>query len=181
MNPATPYAPPQAKVSDRYTEYAELKILSFRGRIGRMRFLAYTFGVYVLAFLVFGSLVALLTPGLKQAHSAGPVLGPLSGVLGLTIYVFAFMVGVRRLHDLDPSGLWYLLSLIPLVNLLLGLYLTFAPGTRGVNSFGNPPPPNSGGVAVLGLALPLVMVIGSAAAIVYPAYHNYTERAGQAQ
>jgi Tfp pilus assembly protein FimT len=64
------------------------------------------------------------------------------------------------------------------------LYLTLLimPGTQGTNRFGDPPPPNTTGVILLALVLPLVLVAGILAAIAIPAYQNYAERArGAAQ
>lgn len=43
------------------------------------------------------------------------------------IYV-VIIAGIRRLHDLDRSGWQLLFILIPFANLLLILYLLFAPG-----------------------------------------------------
>jgi len=50
-------------------------------------------------------------------------------------------VSVRRLHDVDKSGWFILLGLIPLVGLYL-IYLYVQPGTPGPNRFG--PDPKAG-------------------------------------
>ncbi|MBQ8418643.1 MAG: DUF805 domain-containing protein, partial [Phascolarctobacterium sp.] len=46
---------------------------------------------------------------------------------------------VRRCHDLDRSGYWGLLVLIPVVNFFFLLYLLFAKGTEGWNQYGPDP------------------------------------------
>ena len=46
---------------------------------------------------------------------------------------------VRRCHDLDKSGYWGLLVLIPIVNFFFLLYLLFANGTAGGNHYGPDP------------------------------------------
>ena len=46
---------------------------------------------------------------------------------------------VKRLHDLDLSGWYYWLGLIPLVNLIFGLYVMFGRGTIGPNKYGPDP------------------------------------------
>ncbi|MBR2507800.1 MAG: DUF805 domain-containing protein, partial [Bacilli bacterium] len=46
---------------------------------------------------------------------------------------------VRRCHDLDKSGYWGLLVLIPIVNFFFLLYLLFAKGTEGWNQYGRDP------------------------------------------
>lgn len=48
-------------------------------------------------------------------------------------------VTIGRLHDLDRSGWWLLVGLIPIVNLAFGIYLLVAPGTAGSNRFGPDP------------------------------------------
>ena len=47
-------------------------------------------------------------------------------------------VCVRRLHDLDKSGWWLLILLIPLIGALVMLYWFCQPGTPGDNQFGPP-------------------------------------------
>jgi len=50
--------------------------------------------------------------------------------------------GVRRLHDIDTSGWFYLLAFIPLLGLLFVLVvLGFTPGTPGPIRYGPPPGP----------------------------------------
>jgi hypothetical protein len=55
------------------------------------------------------------------------------------------------------------------------------PGSRGENRFGPPPPPNTWGVRVLGVILPVIALVGILAAIAIPSYKNYTDRARAAQ
>ncbi len=48
-------------------------------------------------------------------------------------------VTVRRLHDLDKSGWWVLICLIPLVGLVVLIYWFIQPGTSGPNRYGPEP------------------------------------------
>jgi uncharacterized membrane protein YhaH (DUF805 family) len=48
-------------------------------------------------------------------------------------------VAVRRLHDLDRSGWWILLSLIPLVGAIILIVWFCGKGTAGANRFGPEP------------------------------------------
>lgn len=57
----------------------------------------------------------------------------------LALFVFMFSVFVRRLHDLDKSGWLSLLTLVPLVNVIMGIILLFKPGSNEANRFGAPP------------------------------------------
>jgi uncharacterized membrane protein YhaH (DUF805 family) len=70
----------------------------------------------------------------------------LLGIFALGILVPSIAVNVRRLHDRDMSGWWYLgfivLSNIPLLGILIALgylVLMFLPGTPGPNRFGEDP------------------------------------------
>ncbi len=74
---------------------------------------------------------------------------------------------------MDWSGWTVLLTLIPLV----GLIWVFKRGSEGTNGYGAPPPPNTTGVKILGLLLPILFVVGMLAAIAIPAYVEYTRRA----
>lgn len=78
------------------------------------------------------------------------IIGLLSGLLGetvgsivigiavLAILLPSIAIAIRRLHDTDRSGWWYLLSLIPLVSLVL-LFFYCQKGTDGPNRFGPDP------------------------------------------
>ena len=60
------------------------------------------------------------------------------------IYVLAIMlpniaVGIRRLHDIDKSGWWLLVGLIPLVGSIWLIVLFATEGNTGENQFGEDP------------------------------------------
>jgi uncharacterized membrane protein YhaH (DUF805 family) len=62
-----------------------------------------------------------------------------SGVFGLVMIIPNISVAVRRLHDRDYSGWWYLLVFIPLIGWLI-LFIWFClKGTDGPNRFGPDP------------------------------------------
>ena len=70
----------------------------------------------------------------------GPLSGrPLSMITTLAILIPGFCVTVRRLHDIDRSGWWMLINLIPMIGLLVFIYWMTRPGTEGANRFGAPP------------------------------------------
>jgi len=57
-------------------------------------------------------------------------------ILGLLVPGIA--VTVRRLHDTDRSGWWFLISFVPLVGIVVLLVFLVARGTDGENRFGAP-------------------------------------------
>ena len=59
------------------------------------------------------------------------------GLIALVFYaIFSFSLSIRRLHDLDISGWWFALQLIPIVGEIQFLILLFSKGTVGNNRFG---------------------------------------------
>jgi len=70
------------------------------------------------------------------------------GLILMVIVVFGLIVPgiavvIRRLHDTDRSGWWFLIVLVPLVGALVLLYFLVSRGTEGDNRFG--PDPLAGG------------------------------------
>lgn len=65
--------------------------------------------------------------------------GIFSTIWGLAIVVPSIGVGVRRLHDLDKSGWWLLLSCIPVIGFLILVFWFIQQGTAGQNRFGADP------------------------------------------
>ncbi len=169
MSDVNPYNAPDASLDTGQEELYQPKIFSFNGRIGRMRYLAYGIGVNFLLMLVMVPLVS------ATAFMGGDPSTSLIGMVGIGVfYVITIVVSVmfakRRLNDLNRSGWWFLLFIIPIVNLILAIYLIFFPGTDGSNKFGAAPVANSLGVLILGWMLPVFFVLGIAAAILVPQF-----------
>jgi len=164
LNP-NPYAAPRAAVDDVYDDNASVqpvKLWSAKGRIGRVRFLAYMMYSYLLCVAGAGVLGGIIgAAGLGTPTGIGIVT-----VLALIPYfIFYVLVAIQRTHDMDWSGWMLLLGLIPLV----GLIWVFKGGTKGRNRFGAPPPPNGIGVIIGAWLLPVVALVGIVLAIAMPA------------
>lgn len=65
--------------------------------------------------------------------------GILSMIFMLAILIPNIAVGIRRLHDLDKSGWWVLIGLIPLIGAIVLIVFFVSEGTRGPNRFGPDP------------------------------------------
>jgi uncharacterized membrane protein YhaH (DUF805 family) len=172
---ANPYAPPQAAVADiddARGGTAPVRNWSAQGRIGRLRYIAHLTGAY-LVMILFMFLVG-FTMAFLKAETAATVL--IWGGAGVYLWFFVLKT-IQRSHDMGWSGWMSLLSIIPVVNLIWW----FKGGSAGANRFGLPPPPNTTGVRILGLLLPVIMILGILAAIALPAYQQYTIRAKAAQ
>lgn len=147
---ASPYAPPRAAVGDNGAEFSTLKVFTIHGRIGRLRYLAWTL-VLTVAMLVAGGIISTASFAVAAASpTAGIILGSLLGfALFVALVWVSVQIGVQRLHDLGWSGWLYLLNLVPLVNSIFPLLLLVLPGNAGANQYGPPPPRNSTAVKVL--------------------------------
>jgi len=175
------YSPPQGELIEANTSYNEPKFLSLSGRIGRLRYLAYSTGFSFLSIIAIG-LISVPMAMMMASGSMSGYFGLLLFLIYIPMILAAFAYAVRRLNDLNQSGWLSLLLLVPLVNFFLGLYLLFGRGTDGINRYGAPPPPNSKGVIFLSLGLPIfVALLGILAAIALPAYQGYVMRAKAAQ
>ncbi len=168
-----PYNAPTADMSTvgNIGETYQPKVFSMSGRIGRVRYLAYSMAISI----------ALLVALAAVAGVAAAVTGGSQGVmlvLGLLFYIPMFAVGfimaIRRVHDMGHSGWLSLLILVPIAN----LWLLFAPGTAGANEYGPAPVKNTTGVIVAAfLPFILMVVIGIVAAIAMPAYMGAMSKA----
>jgi uncharacterized membrane protein YhaH (DUF805 family) len=90
-------------------------------------------------FVLFGFLVQLassaIDAGLLGFEMGG---GPVSGLVGLGLFLPSLAAAVRRLHDTDRSGWWMLLILLPVIGTLVLLWWLTRPGDTTMNRFGAP-------------------------------------------
>lgn len=63
--------------------------------------------------------------------------GLLSGLYSLATILPGLAVSIRRLHDIDKSGWWVLLWLVPVIGWIGLLFLHCQPSTAGPNRFGD--------------------------------------------
>lgn len=160
IDPASPYAPPRAHVGEAVAEYATLKPFSFDGRIGRLRYLAWTMVLTLAVMPLVGVGFWLGTTWLLASDSlAALVIGGLFAAVILFAFAFvSIQFNVQRLHDLGWSGWLWLVNLVPVVGSVFPFILIFAPGNIGANQYGPPPPRNTTAVKVLA-SLWLVMIV----------------------
>lgn len=153
------FAAPGAVVGDVSVGVQPVRLWPPTGRMGRMRFLAYGMGVWLVA-TVFSFLFGL-------AAGFGGISSSYASIAITLVYFFlAALVVIQRSHDMDLSAWFSLLTIIPFV----GLYWLFKAGTAGSNRFGAPPPPNSTMVTVvawIGIGLIALGLIGIVLALVF--------------
>jgi uncharacterized membrane protein YhaH (DUF805 family) len=158
----TPYATPKAAVAEALPEFGELKAFTTDGRIGRLRYLAWSMVLMLACLPLFG-----IAGGV---FAASEILGGLLMVIvGIAVAVVGIMIGVQRLHDIGWSGWLLLVTLVPIVGGVFSLLMFIIPGSSEANRFGPPPPPNSTAVKILALSWIAIIVLGIIVAIAVPA------------
>lgn len=66
-------------------------------------------------------------------------VGLLGGIYSLAVIIPGIAVTVRRLHDINRTGWWALIILIPLIGALVLLVFTVQDSTPGENQYGQNP------------------------------------------
>lgn len=176
----SPYAPPRAAVGETLPQYANLNVFSFEGRIGRLRYLAWTLvlTVAMLAVVGVGAFFGILTAAvLNSTLLTG--LGIIGGVVAfIGFLVVSIQISVQRLHDLGWSGWLWLLNFVPIVGSIFPLVLMVSPGSNVANRYGAPPPPNTTAVKVLSwmwVVLIVLLIVGMVAGGLSSLEDRYSE------
>lgn len=110
---------------------------NFTGRASRGDYWWYILGYFIVA-VILTILDKAVFGGGQTTMEMMDETGPLAGIWLLINIIPLISAGVRRLHDTDRSGWFYLIALVPLVNLYL-LYVLATKGTAGANRFGADP------------------------------------------
>lgn len=99
------------------------------GRLSRLGFVRNSF-ISLLMIISVPAILAFVETGvnLEDLESTSTNVTVLSFVVTLLLGAFVQVCSfTQRLHDLNRTSWWQLLSFIPLLNILLFLYLVFAP------------------------------------------------------
>lgn len=152
--------------------------LSFSGRLGRLRYIVYSFMAILPLFVL---MIAAAVIG-KEWLDGKLVL---FAMLMVVIFIMQLRPLVLRLHDLNLSGKWILapclipaiaavvgrpeLIILASVVWIVGYFATWlVPGSADTNDFGAPCPPNSKAITISAVVLIILSVIGNAST--YKAY-----------
>jgi len=109
------------------------KYATFSGRAPRSEFW------WFFLFLLLGNILFSIIDGVIFGTIEGQQITVLGAIFSLAVILPSIAVGVRRLHDKDMSGWWYLLVLIPILGALVLLFFFVQKGTDGPNRFGPDP------------------------------------------
>ena len=116
---------------------------NFNGRARRSEYWYFTLGNIILAII---AMILDRTLGI----AGGMGYGPIYGLVALATIVPSIAVGVRRLHDVNKSGWFYLIALVPIIGAIWLLVLFCTEGTAGTNQYGTDPKNNIDEVSEIG-------------------------------
>ncbi|MFN3399780.1 MAG: DUF805 domain-containing protein [Ferrovibrio sp.] len=120
-------------------------LFRFSGRLNRLSFVTIYLSLFVLTYaasvpMMIGALSGLSEP---MRAAGGSVLMNFLFYVGLgaevLLGVLMAMVAAHRCRDINVSGWFGLLSVVPLLGLVFALIISFIPGTLGPNRYGPDP------------------------------------------
>ncbi len=106
-----------------YTSAIKDSYAKFDGRANRSEFWYFVLFNFIIS-LVIGFVAGMI-------H-----LSILGTIYSLAVLVPGIAIGVRRMHDINKSGWWVLIGLIPLIGWIWFIVLAATKGTEGENDFG---------------------------------------------
>lgn len=102
----------------------------FDGRARRCEYWGFVLYNGLVSFILIFILYLLLPVSIASA---------IYDLYNLIIFLPGLAVAVRRMHDIDKSGWYVLIALIPIVGILIALFLDCRKGTDGPNKYGPDP------------------------------------------
>jgi uncharacterized membrane protein YhaH (DUF805 family) len=105
------------------------KYAVFQGRARRKEYWSYCLLNFLIAFVL---AVVQRNLGLLDNHGHGPLVS----LYSLAVFIPSLAVTVRRLHDTDKSGWWFLILLIPIVGVIIFFLLLIRDSQPGHNRYG---------------------------------------------
>lgn len=112
------------------------KYAVFQGRARRKEF--WMFALFNILFSIILGIIDVLIGTYNWQSDTGL----LSSIYSLFVILPNLAVTTRRLHDINRSGWWQLLYLIPIIGWLVLLYFFVSKGNIGANRFGEDPKQN---------------------------------------
>ena len=124
---------------------------SWEGRLNRKPYILRCLALGLILTVVYILLMVIaFTTAAAQVGNGIPTMGAFSAtyILYLPFIISGYLLAIRRLHDLDLSAFFILLSFVPVVSFFFALYLIFKKGTEGPNAYGPDPLSTEGEIPV---------------------------------
>ncbi|HHR6081237.1 TPA: DUF805 domain-containing protein [Providencia alcalifaciens] len=121
-----------------YLEVIKNNYANFEGRARRKEYWMFTLVNMIIIMVLYALIIASVDYTTGEMGGLGMIAGILLGIYALATIVPSIAVSVRRLHDTEKSGWWYLISFIPFGAFVLLVFMCLE-GTKGDNRFGTDP------------------------------------------
>lgn len=132
---------PEATLTES-TPDVKTSIWSIKGRLGVLKYMSCSM---ILTLLMVGIMIAIAAVSGISMSGGDPTpaqFSPMIGVLAVVVMLPLMWIGcamfIRRLHDLNLSGWFMLVGIIPVLGALFSLFVICAPGMKEGNRFGQP-------------------------------------------
>lgn len=116
----------------------QAKYFTYKGRLNRKRYIFRSLKLMLANFL-FAFVVGVILLFFEMVSNDEEGLENLLAILSWPFAISGVMLTIRRWHDMNRSGWWFLLNLIPVVNVVAIIVLCCKKGTEGRNDFGADP------------------------------------------
>ena len=103
--------------------------VTFSGRAARSEFWYWT---------LFALLVAIASSIIDHTIFPFASTGPIEGLTSLVLFLPGLAVSMRRLHDIDRTGWWWLIA-FTVIGIIVLLVWACTRGTAGANRYGSDP------------------------------------------
>ena len=126
--------PPYAAQSYAVSTFSEAirvffaKYVTFSGRANRPEY--WYSALFILIVNIASAVIDVALFGVELDFS------PVSSIASLALFLPSLSVSVRRLHDIDRTGWWLLLALVPILGWIVLIVFACQKGTEGANRFG---------------------------------------------
>ena len=107
------------------------------GRLNRLRYIKYMIMLAIVSGLSTFVMSSMLT--FFTGNHESPVIMLVTLMWALIAGAGNVMLMIRRLHDLDKTGYFAILAIIPVIGFIFSIYLFCAKGTDGYNRYGADP------------------------------------------
>lgn len=136
---------PVNALQDPYLQSVDFKeiFFSFSGRINRSTWWTYTLSLGVLQCIVSGFYLMIARISSSDVLSFG-ILTFLFSTISLLFVWPGLALSVKRCHDRNKSGWFYLVSLVPFLGIWYIVEIFFLKGSSGANPYGEEPEYHSG-------------------------------------
>jgi len=109
------------------------KYAAFSGRARRKEYW------YFFLFNIIIHIVLAVIDSITGSFSLEAGIGLLGGIYALAVLIPGVAVTVRRLHDTERSGWWFLIALVPLIGAIVLLVFLVQDSKPGQNQYGANP------------------------------------------